>query len=503
MRDVLARYWVVAHMALLAAFLAWVHGGTRVDHLAAVPWLSLAVLEMTLLLPPTRKNETFDMARQRVWRSITRDPLLYLGGALFLYLLLQYLNGGRNLEFDLASNSWTFSPPPVNWGPFCVDPAEARQMLYWFPPAFAVVLGIRHGATRLGKLFLLRALAANGALLSLLGVVQFFSGTTSLFWMTPTREIFFASFDYVNQAGAFFTLLLAINMGLLVQALLVEDERKHALWLGVALLLNLSGALLSLSRAAILFSLALLVLGGFYAIRHAWRLVDIGVRIKALAVYFLVLVFGATFLFLVTPDNPILRQLGTVHWDRLGEGTFGVRWPQTVSAWQIWRDYPWFGVGGCGYRHYVCLSLDEARRALLHRGGVNVHNDALQFLVEHGVVGFGLMLGAVGVLLAPVFRRLRVAHMTNVDGWTGEPWLLFRVSPISILLLVGTALTFLESLIDLPFRSPAILVTWCIALACAPAFLPTGARSLPVAPLDTTAKAQETQARTAVAGPAE
>lgn len=492
MRDVLARYWVVVHIALLAVLLGWVHGGTRVDYLAAVPWLSLAVLEMTLLLPPARKNETLGMARLRVWRAITWDPLLYIGIALCLYLLFQCLNGGQKLEFTPANNAWAFSSAPVSWGPCCVDPAEASQVLYWFPPAFAVALGVRHGTSRRGKLYLLRALAVNGALLSLFGVAQYCSGTTSLFWMTPMSEPFFASFGYANHAGAFFTLLFAMNFGLFVHALLALDERKHALWLGAILALNLTGALLSLSRAAIFFSLGLLVLGGLYAIRHAWRQIGTGVRLKALSVFFLVLVFGTTFLFFAAPNNPGLREIRTVQWDKFGESTFGMRWQQTVAAWNIWREHPWFGVGGWGYRHYVCLDAEDAKRALLQHGGANVHNDAVQFLAEHGVVGFGLMLGAVAVLLVPVFRRLRVAHVTNADGWSGEPWLFFRVSPITILLLTGTALTFLESLIDLPFRSPAILVTWCIALACAPAFLPAGVRSLPATTPVPTAGAQET-----------
>ena len=107
MRDVLARYWVVAHMALLAAFLAWVHGGTRVDHLAAVPWLSLAVLEMTLLLPPTRKNETFDeqlgeAARKAVgnqkWRQ--RVALAIERMRALMYFDHLYIGGGNSTRVD-------------------------------------------------------------------------------------------------------------------------------------------------------------------------------------------------------------------------------------------------------------------------------------------------------------------------------------------------------------------------------------------------------------------
>ncbi|MEI8242620.1 MAG: O-antigen ligase family protein [bacterium] len=480
MRDVLARYWVVAHIAWLAAFLAWVHGGARVELLAAVPWLLLAVLEMTLLLPPVRKSETPDTARRRVWRALVRDPLLYVGGALCLLLLFQFLNGGRKLEFDLASNAWSFSPPPVDWGPFCINPDEARQALVWFMPAFVAALGVRHGTTRRGKLVLLRALVANGALLSLCGMIQFGTGSRDLFWTTAATEHAFASFSYANHAGAFFTLLFAIGMGLFVQALLATEERRHAPWLGAALLLLAAGALLSLSRSAIFLVMALLLGGGCYAMRHAWKRIEVGVRLKALAVFILVLAFGAAVLFFAAPDNPVLREIRTVPWDKLGEETFGARWQQTVSAWHIWREHPWFGVGSGGFHQYVCLELDEARRACLHRGGIHVHHDAVQFLTEYGVVGFGLMLGAVAVLLAPVIQRLRVAHLTHVDGWTGERWLLFCVSPLTILILAGAAVTCLQSWIDLPFRSPAILVTWCIALACAPAFLSPGV-SLPTA----------------------
>ncbi len=475
MRDVLARYWVVAHIALLAVVLSWAHGGTGVNSLTAIPWLSLIVLEMTLLLPPVRKTETPDLARMRVWRALVRDPLFYVGSLLCLYLLFQCLNGGRKLEFDLASNSWRFSLPPLSWGPFCVVPDESRPVFYGFLAAVVVLLGIRRGTNRRGKLILLRVLVANGGVLSLFGIVQRF-GAMRLPGSSSLPNVCFTGFETVSQSGAFFTLLLAISIGLLVQALLAEGERKHASWLGVVLALNLTGALFSGSRAAILFSLALFVLGGLYAIRHAWRLVDSGVLLKVLAVYFLVLVSGVAFLFFLAPNNPILREIRTVPWDKLGEGTFGVRWLQTVSAWHIWREHPWFGVGGLGYRHYVCLELDETQRALLFRGGSHVYNDGLQFLVEHGVIGFGLMLGGVAILLKPIIQRLRLAHVTNVDGWTGEPWLLFRVSPITILILAGTTITFLASLIDLPFRSPAVLVTWCIALACAPAFLSSGAK---------------------------
>lgn len=473
MRNVLAKYWVVVHVALLTAFLSWVHGGTRVQHLSGVPWLSLAVLEAILILPSTRKNETLDAARSRTLGTILWDPLLYIGAALSLFLLVQVLNGGCHLVFDAESGKWIFSNPPTSWGPYCVEPREARQVLYWFPPAFAAALGIRHGMNRRGKLYLLRFLVLNGAALSVFGALQAFTGTHRLFWLTPMEGHFFASFGYDGHAGAFFTLMFLINAGLFLHAML--EERRQAIWLGTTLALNLLGVFLSFSQVAMLLTLSSLAIGSLYAFRHAWRRISAAAHLKSLAVFVTSLALGAVLLLFAWPDNPALRELRKTTQAEARSAWFATRAVQARAAWQIWQDHPWFGVGGWGYRQYVVLPqyTDEATLARLQRrGAANVHNDFLQFLAEHGAVGLGLMLGAVAVLWIPIVRRLWIAHASGHDGWMGDPWLLFRISPLTVFLLAATLVTFLHSLIDLPFRSPAIVLGWTIALACAPAFLP-------------------------------
>lgn len=482
MRDGLARYWVIVHVALLAAGLAWVHGGARVDYLAGVPWISLAILEMLFLLPPPRRGESLDEARVRTRRGLLSDPLLYIGIALCAYLLLQCLNGGCKLVIDPDSGVWVFSRPPVPLGPFCVDPAEARSVLYWFPAALAVALGIRHGSNRMSKLFLLRALIANGALLALVGLIENLSGTPLLLWMTPVEGPFFASFASPNHAGAFFSLLLAANIGLLLQSLLSAEDRLHAMWLGIALVLNLTGACLSCSWAAILASLALVVLGGIYALRHVWSLVQVETRIKSTAIYLSVLLFGCAFLFFAAPENPVLKQLEKIPWSNPVGEVFHSRWPQTVAAFNIWHHHLWFGVGAGGYRHFVCLDATAPRPDPTQAWNGNVRNDPMQFLAEHGLIGFGLMLAAVSVLIVPFFRRLWHAHETQALGRIGDVSLFFRLSPIAVTLFTGVLLVAAYSLIDLPFRSPAVLITWVAFLACAPAFLPARRDSDPTKP---------------------
>jgi len=474
----LLRNLVLLHVLLLALFFTWVHGGTRVDLLVGVvPGLSLLLLSALVALPPTRRGEELPAARRRVWRGIVRDPLLYIGLLLTALLTLQWANGGRELVMDPASGRPLFSPPPWPRLPFCVVPADAIQQLYWFPPVFLAVLAVRHGVTRLGKRRLLSYLVWAGALLALLGWVQAWSGTQSLLWLTPLPAHFFASFGYDNHAGAFFTLLFAISGGFWFQMALDPEEGHRAGWLLIPVGLNFAGAMGSTSRAAMLLSLALLVVGGIAALLAAWRRIEIGTRVRVIAgiVLTTAALLGAWF----TVPTTMRSELNSVHAQTLYDDTIGARLLQCRSAWEMSRDYPAFGVGGWGFRQFVRFYVTpaELQKMVGGKGQANVHNDILQFLAEHGLIGLGLLLAAVAVLLTPIFRgSWRIMTTPMVVDWD-NPYCppLRRVSAVIYAILAGTMATVIHSLIDLPFRSPAILITWSLCLACAPAFLPRAA----------------------------
>jgi O-antigen ligase len=81
------------------------------------------------------------------------------------------------------------------------------------------------------------------------------------------------------------------------------------------------------------------------------------------------------------------------------------------------------------------------------RGRANVHNDGLQFLAEFGVVGAGMLLAAGAFCLRPFFRRR------------------FPGGPVPFFVMFGLAAVVAHSLLDLPFRSPAVMFLWCAMLA--------------------------------------
>jgi len=105
-------------------------------------------------------------------------------------------------------------------------------------------------------------------------------------------------------------------------------------------------------------------------------------------------------------------------------------------------------------------------------GGSNVHNDMLQFIVEHGYIGFGLMIGFVLLLVIPLGRELVQFCRLRSSGFSGMFYWFYRIPPVVVAIFAGTTATVLHSFGDLPFRSPAVLVVWLVAIACATAWIP-------------------------------
>ena len=510
MARILPRIAVMLHVAFIAIYLAWMRGGTVPDPVfyGPLPWLAAGLVEMILLFPLLKKGETDADGRSRVVRSLLSDPVFYLGVLFLAYVGIQCANGPCELQYDVEAAQWKFSPPPLDGWPFSVSRAEAGQLLYWYAPVFAVILAMRHGLSRRAKLNLLRVLVVSSALLSLLGILQFLSGTHKVYWITPLPVQFFASFGYPNHAGSFFTLSLAISIGLLIQDVVEQSDKGGSTrWIvvcAVCAVLNLLGASFSLCRAGILLSWSIALLGIVYAFAYLAPRLPQSAKLRLAVSVALGIGVAAFFYFVAYPDNAIRHELSTLRKkikarpaaarvenvpadgaaaaakERKDEYRFdnpfaADRKRLAGAAIDIWRDYPWMGVGGWGYRHFIGLYVPEQDwKYIRSRGRANVHNDFLQYLCEQGVIGFGLLLGTVVLLLVPFWHRLfRILAGPPPDGEENAARLrIFRVPPVAWFLLAGTTAVVVHSLIDLPFRCPAIIVLWFISLCTMSAVLP-------------------------------
>jgi hypothetical protein len=462
-RPSISRPQLVLVMAVfcLLAYAAWARGGTYVPWQAPLSYLAIGILVVLIVLPLIPGASV--SFRLLLGRGL-RDPVFYLG-ALFLGLLgIQWWNAGRELMFSYSRMNWEYSLPPHPGWPSAFNREEALEMLNWFFPAWVLLLGLRAGIlkSRAGSL-LMRWMVYNAGILAALGLVQYLSGTKSIYWLQPLDCVFFASFGYSNHAGAFFTLMLAVALGLFLQESSWHHgrARRRRLWaLGGAALLCLIGANLSLSRAAILLSWGVAGLALLDILIHGWRLLSLAERARR--VLFCVALLGLAVALVLSMGRETL-------WNEfhppqeVAPGIPVVTRSQSLeitvpAAVRIWQQHPWVGVGGWGFRYLLSLNIPQDQWRLIVTGNANVHNDPLQFLTEFGLVGAGLMGGILLALLHPLIR-----------AWKGS-------GPVYRFVCLGLSLMVLYSLMDIPFRSPAILYTW-LALS---AVLPDTAQRHPV-----------------------
>lgn len=433
-------------LAFLLLYTAWVWAGLR-PSFHGVGLLTAALLLGLLVLGSS------------AWR---RDPVFWLGLLLLGYLSVQAANSGRACYYDVGWQRWVFGPPRWPAAPWCFERTEALDLLGWFFSAWVAALVVRSPLFgRRAAHRLLTLLAAGSGLLALFGIAQFALAARAIYGVTPLHGTFFASFAYANHAAAYFCLTAALSAGLLFRELLETGQaarpRRVAMLAG-SLLLCLAAANLSLSRAGILLGglLALLIVA--FAFVRGWKTQPPAGRVKLVAaslgacglLFFAVAGFGEHAIrreFMPVPvaqsvSVPLLRQVNLAWGDR----------PLLLrAAWSMWKDHRWFGVGGWGFRHLVGHYVPAAQwKSLRYEGKANVHCDALQFLVEFGLVGAGLLAAPILVLVLGGLRSLRDGGAPVFFGW------------------IGLALVGVFGLLDLPFRCPAILYVGSAVLAALP-----------------------------------
>ncbi len=437
-------------LLLLVAAPAWLRSGTPVAWyriglpLGAAVWLIGLVLNLAWL----RKREPTEARVGR--RRLFGDPILWLGLLFISLLSVQWWNSGRALFFDTAEWRWAHSPPPHPDWPFAFTAGDARQMLDWFVPAWVLLALLRSPLmTPPAVRQFWRLLVYNAGALALFGLVQHATSGGRLFWRWPMEHHFFATFGYANHAGAYFLLAFPLALGLISHEFAVEDEPRRwprILLLGACFFLALVGANLSLSRVSILLSWALLLPMAALLLAFFWPRMEAAHRVNVAAVS-LGLVCLAVLLTFGWGRDAIRREFKPAH-DELSfvEREYGFRAFQVKAAARIWKDHPWFGAGGWGYRYLLPQYLAPEDRARLGPGKANAHNDPAQYLAEFGAVGAGALALAGLILLAAVAR--------SGAGWP----------PLVALPLLGVAVVAGQSLIDLPFRSPAVLCLWLAAV---------------------------------------
>ena len=394
------------------------------------------------------------------------DPYTWLGFVFLLLLAVQTWNSGRYPYFNPVAGHWMHTAPPVPWLPWSFERAESMQMLYWFLPAWALGLAVRHASdTRTLARRALLFFAANGTVLALFGLAQHVTGADAVYRFSEAgRAQFYASFGYRNHAVAYFLLVLAVALGYLAY-------RLRQRWFMAETRIALDGWLAG--AAALIVFIAIHPALGRTGIVLAWLLVLLflaPILLRQLSVHspssrlqlIIVILLGAGIALswiAVFGGDALTRRMEGSPIDTLWANIHNRSWMWS-AALRMWEDHKLWGVGGWGYRHLLPLYAEGAGLLEVHLPGkANAHNDAVQFLAEFGAAGFALLLGATGVLVGRFIRNARRA-------W-GRPGVALYAITFGGLFFVG-----LHSLVDLPFRNAAILQACVLVLTAVPAAWP-------------------------------
>lgn len=375
--EIVFRNLPVILVFLTMAAYSWIFGGSRAQELMpTIAWLWAFLLEVLLFLPQRRPHEDAVTARKRVWRSLQRDPLLYVVILLLILLVVPFANVGLcetcNYERVRAGAS---TLPPLAGFPFCVDAREHFGVLTWFVPSLTAMLAAKHALLRQGKRALLEAIVWNAAALAVLGFVQQMTGAEFPFWTKPPMKTeFFSVFGYPNMGGSFFVMAFAFSVGLWQHrvtetAALPRLDRSNSLkeqalhrWLRAhyplaAVVLNFFGAMCTLCRAALILLFTLSVLAFLYYV--ASLLFSRHERVRRIRHAAFACGGLLAFLILVGIFSPpgVMRELDTLSSRAVlqrGKDDY-----HSDVAIAILRDHPFFGVGGWGYRHFGRAYFDR------------------------------------------------------------------------------------------------------------------------------------------------
>ena len=489
-------------VAAVVAAIGWMFGGTRGGViLPVVPWLLALMTEIVLCFPQRHANETTYDARERAWRGIKSDPLTWVALGFLVLLAVPFVNNGLCVNCDADLIAQGVDPAPaVPFLPFCVNRLDHLNVVLWFAIAMPAAIAVRHCLVARGKRLVLALVVWNGALLSLLGFVQHALDAPGPLWSTasgmpagwPAGGDFFSTFGYPNMAGDYFTLLFGISVALWREARLelrrIRDakdisgaaaKRPRAFWQGnhflIPSVICFYGALNSLSRAAIILATSSAVLYILHAfVSYLARLRNKAAKVRAIAFGLLGIALLLIAASLFVPDGAT-KEVGTVETKEMLDRVSGRGQYLARVATELWKENKLFGCGGWGFAHFSRQKLLPGE-SLQVIGGINVHNDYLQLLAEHGLVGFGLVVAFVVMLIWPicgVWRRLaKETRFMKSKDLPAKPVQIFILPAPLFCIFVASLCTLIHAFGDCPLRSPAILTLFFVTLAAMPGFLP-------------------------------
>jgi O-antigen ligase len=248
-----------------------------------------------------------------------------------------------------------------------------------------------------------------GTAIGVFGLIQHFSGSTSVYWLRPANESPFGPFFNRDHFAGYMELFIALPVALIVTGYVRGEERMIY---GVATMLMGVAAIFTLSRAGMISILAEMIFLAAMGIRHYQitrpnrqqvkaRMVA---SVAAVGVILAAIVAGVIWI----GAEPIINRIvtGDPNSSDLSKAqTFysirGALWEET---WPTFRHNPLTGVGlGAFETAYPMYARYNGMQGIL----AQAHNDYLQVLIDAGVIGAALTLWFLIILFREIARGVR------------------------------------------------------------------------------------------------
>ena len=491
------------YVALVAGLMPWLLGGSMLGPLVkTVPWLMLFMTEVMFVFPQAHENETSYDARERVWGRMKKDPLVWTALGFLVLLVVPFVNNGlcANCDAQLIAQGVS-ADPPVKFLPFCVSRPDHLDVFLWFVTALSCLIATKHCLTKKGKRLLLSLIVWNGAALAVVGFVQIVSKAPGPLWQKLPDGLggvhFFSAWGYENMAGDYFTTAFGLAVALWRWRFDEERERvkeissqtrakprdlfwKQNLYLVPAALCYIA-ALNTMSRSAILLATGAAILFFVHAFRSFTARMPRAKRVRMTAVVSLVVGIVA-FVALTDSPEPLKKEVKTLDTREVLDRVTGKNEKHVTIAKELWKDHKLFGCGGWGYRHFYFDKVGDTEVETMRKyqwartGKANVHNDYMQFLAEHGLVGFGLLVALVFMLLRPVClvwkTLVTTARFQDPKERPPRPLHVFALPAPAFCILTACCATVIHGVADCPFRTASILTLFFVSLAAIDGFMP-------------------------------
>lgn len=426
------------------------------------PWaqfisLGFAVVGFGIAILPRNYSEEHtgsNRFRLILWPKLIHFPIFWIGLAFLAYVSLQASNPAWVYATD-GTVWWMVAMPSKNWLPVGVDVPFERwsqgRMLVIYGSGFLTVCSIWVAFTRRRTVQLfLTTVGINGLLVALFGIAQRLLGNGKMFWFFESpNPSYFSSFIYKNHGGAYLNLTLAVTIGLggwyyLRGLRRMEKSNPSGVFAFFATCIAVS-VLTSYARGATLTMLAFLIVCIVAFVIHQVRLPAESRR--PIVAFVLILVFGY---FLKTGMDAL--KTGEA-WNRIKQGvtrqdvSLKMREDVTHAAVEMLDENWRLGIGAGSFRH-VFPPYQHRHPELVAYGGQRIfwehaHNDVVQFPIELGVMGTGLLVLGFGYWSVALARSY------------------FWENPLSACVVLGMILLIAYSWWDFPFQCPAVLITWC------------------------------------------